>query len=79
MADGTVTLPNGAVIDNTAITRPDGTLVERQRIEVTDGVKVSGDLLAAILTELRVQNVLLASAFGVNADLDRMRDDLTIQ
>ena len=79
--DGYVQVPpdqSGKKIDTAELTRADASVVERQRVEIPDTIKIDSEMERLILIELRVQNVLLAQAFGITDDLDSLRNSLTI-
>jgi hypothetical protein len=80
MADGFIQLPADSVgkkVDTSEITRSDGSLVERERVDIPGVVTDGGDLLRAILVELRLISTLLAAGNNFIDPLDQMRDDLT--
>ena len=83
MVDGIVQVPAlgpsdipGKKVDVNELTRPDGSVVERQRLEIPAPVTIDGDLLRLLLIETRLHTVLMAQAFGITDDLDRMRNDI---
>jgi hypothetical protein len=76
MADGYVQPPAdgaGKKVDATTRTNADNLTVYRIRVEAPDGMKVSGDLLDLIYSEMRTTNDLLAQAFGLGKDLALLR------
>lgn len=77
MSDGYVQAPAdnaGKLVDSDEITNINGTTVERLRVAVPDGMNVSGDVLDAILKEMRLTNDLLAQAFGLGSDVEVLRN-----
>ncbi len=79
MADGFVQVPADSVgkkIDTTELTRADGTLVERERVAILDTLVVDGDPLRQVLIELRLLTFILAQAFNIQDDLDRLRAEI---
>ncbi len=80
MTDGYVQVPpdsSGARIDTTERINADQIAVDRQRVEIPDVVQVTGDQLAGMLIEQRVQNLLLAAGFNVKDDVDDLRDSVS--
>lgn len=67
----------GKKVETTELTRPDGTLVERQRMELP-GLLSATELLAELLVEARITNLLLARILDMGSDelLDLRSDNL---
>ncbi len=75
MADGYVQAPadnTGKKADATERINANALTVERIRVEVPDGMKVTGDILNLIYREMQITNVLIAQAFGLS-DLENLR------
>ena len=81
MADGYVQVPvdsTGKKIDTTEFVDYSGVTKERQRMDIPNPVIVSGDILNAILIELRLNNTLIAQGLNIRDDLDLLRADLQL-
>ncbi len=79
MTDGYVQAPadnTGKKADATELTNNDGVTVERIRVDVPEGMLVSGDLLELLLTEMKVTNQLIVDGLGMNIDLEELRTAL---
>ncbi len=77
MADGYVQAPadnTGKKADATERLNANALTVERIRVEVPDGMNVTGDILELLLSEMRATNDLLAQAFGLSNDLELLRE-----
>lgn len=77
MAEGYVQAPadnTGKKVDSTELTNSTGSTVERLRMVVPDGMNVSGSALELLLLEYQITNTLIAQAFGLDADLQAMRN-----
>ncbi len=77
MADGYIRTPpdsTGKKVDATETTNGAGATVYRLRMDVPDGMKVSGSLLELIYSEMRTTNDLIAQAFGLANDLENLRN-----
>lgn len=75
--DGYVQVPpdsSGDKIDTTELVTTAGT-VQRQRVTIPDTVAVDGEVLRRILAEQRTQNILIAQAFNLNDDIDKISSD----
>ncbi len=76
MADGFIQAPadnTGKAADADVTTNSANLAVYRIKVNVPDGMSVTGDLLELLYNEMRTTNDLLAQAFGLGDDLDILR------
>lgn len=82
MTDGYIQVPpdqaGGKRVETSELTRgSDFLTVQRQRVEVLDDVSFGGDLLVQLLVEDRITNLLLVEGFGLNDNIDGLREELS--